>query len=112
MEEIMSGEATPAQIAAFVTALRMKGETADELAGMASVMRARATPVKVSGPTIDIVGTGGDSSGSFNLSTGASLLVCESRKGSEPAVVECRLLSDTPDTRAPAIERVSVCDNE
>ena len=74
MEEIMSGEATPAQIAAFVTALRIKGETADEIAGLASVMRARATPVKVSGPTIDIVGTGGDGSGSFNISTAAAFV--------------------------------------
>ena len=74
MEEIMSGEATPAQIAAFVTALRIKGETADEIAGMASVMRAKATLVKVSGPVIDIVGTGGDGSGSFNISTAAAFV--------------------------------------
>ncbi len=74
MEDIMSGEATPAQIAAFLTALRIKGETVDEIAGLASVMRARATPVKVSGPTIDIVGTGGDASGSFNISTAAALV--------------------------------------
>ena len=74
MEDIMSGEATPAQIAAFLTALRIKGETVDEIAGLASVMRARATPVKVSGPTIDIVGTGGDASGSFNISTAAAFV--------------------------------------
>ncbi len=74
MEEIMSGEATPAQIGAFVTALRIKGETAEEIAGLASVMRAKATPVKVSGPTIDIVGTGGDASGSFNISTAAAFV--------------------------------------
>ncbi|OGO45391.1 MAG: anthranilate phosphoribosyltransferase [Chloroflexi bacterium RBG_16_60_22] len=75
MVEIMGGEATPAQIAAFLTALRIKGETADEIAGLASVMRAKATPVKVSGPLIDIVGTGGDASGSFNISTAAALVV-------------------------------------
>jgi anthranilate phosphoribosyltransferase len=75
MGEIMGGEATPAQIAAFLTALRMKGETADEIAGMASVMRAKATPVRISGPAIDIVGTGGDSSGSFNISTAAAFVV-------------------------------------
>ena len=75
MEEIMTGEATPAQIASFLTALRIKGETSEEIAGMASVMRAKATPVKVSGPTIDIVGTGGDGSGSFNISTAAAFVV-------------------------------------
>jgi anthranilate phosphoribosyltransferase len=74
MEEIMSGEATPAQIAAFLTALRIKGETADEIAGLADVMRAKAMPVKVSGATIDIVGTGGDGSGSFNISTAAAFI--------------------------------------
>jgi anthranilate phosphoribosyltransferase len=75
MEEIMGGEATPAQIAAFVTALRVKGETADEIAGLASVMRAKAMPVKVTGPAIDVVGTGGDGSGSFNISTAAAFVV-------------------------------------
>jgi anthranilate phosphoribosyltransferase len=74
MGEIMGGEATQAQIAAFLTALRMKGETPDEIAGMASVMRAKATPVKISGPAIDIVGTGGDGSGSFNISTAAAFV--------------------------------------
>ncbi len=74
MEEIMSGEATPAQIAAFLTSLRTKGETSEEIAGLASVMRAKATPVNVSGPAIDIVGTGGDSSGSFNISTAAAFV--------------------------------------
>jgi len=74
MEDIMSGQATPAQIGAFVTALHIKGETADEIAGLASVMRAHATPVKVPGPTVDIVGTGGDGSGSFNVSTAAAFV--------------------------------------
>jgi anthranilate phosphoribosyltransferase len=71
MGEIMGGEATPSQISAFLTALRVKGETADEIAGLASVMRAKATPVRITGPAIDIVGTGGDGSGSFNISTAA-----------------------------------------
>jgi anthranilate phosphoribosyltransferase len=75
MEEIMGGEATPAQIGAFLTALRIKGETAEEIAGLASVMRAHATPVRASGPLIDIVGTGGDGSGSFNISTAAAFVV-------------------------------------
>src|SRR4030043_237623 len=74
MGEIMGGEATPAQIASFLTALRAKGETSDEIAGLASVMRAKATPVKITGPAIDIVGTGGDGSGSFNISTAAAFV--------------------------------------
>ena len=75
MNEIMTGEATPAQIGAFVTALRMKGETADEIAGMARVMREKSLRVNVKGPVVDVVGTGGDSSGSFNVSTTAALVV-------------------------------------
>jgi anthranilate phosphoribosyltransferase len=75
MEEIMNGEATPSQIGAFLTALRVKGETSDEIAGLASVMRAKAMPVNVTGPVIDIVGTGGDGSGSFNISTAAAFVV-------------------------------------
>ena len=71
----MNGEATPAQIGAFVTALRLKGETVDEIAGLASIMRAKATPVKVSDAAIDVVGTGGDGSGSFNISTAAAFVV-------------------------------------
>ena len=75
MDEIMSGEATPAQIGAFLTALNMKGETAEEISGLASVMRARATPVATTSPTIDVVGTGGDGSNSFNISTTAAFVV-------------------------------------
>ncbi len=74
MGEIMGGEATQAQIASFLTALRLKGETVDEIAGMASVMRAKATPVKIAGPAIDIVGTGGDGAGTFNISTAAAFV--------------------------------------
>lgn len=74
MEEIMSGEATPAQFGAFVTALTLKGETIDEIVGLATVMRAKAIPVSVSGPVIDTCGTGGDNSYSFNISTAAALI--------------------------------------
>jgi anthranilate phosphoribosyltransferase len=75
MEEIMSGEATPAQFAAFVTALRIKGETVDEIAGLASVMQAKATPVQVTPPVVDTCGTGGDGFCSFNISTTAAFIV-------------------------------------
>ena len=74
MEEIMAGEATPAQFAAFVTALRLKGETVDEITGLASVMRARATRVHTSEPVVDTCGTGGDRAGTFNISTAAALV--------------------------------------
>ena len=78
MEEIMSGEATPAQFAALVTALRIKGETVDEIAGLASVMRAKAIPVVVTPPVVDTCGTGGDNSASFNISTAAAFVAAGS----------------------------------
>lgn len=70
----MSGEATPAQIAAFVTSLRTKGETVDEIAGLASVMREKAVPVKARPPVIDTCGTGGDNCSSINISTAAAFV--------------------------------------
>ena len=75
MNEIMSGDATPAQFGAFVTALRLKGETPDEIAGMAQVMREKALRVNVEGSLVDTAGTGGDASGSFNISTTAAIVV-------------------------------------
>jgi anthranilate phosphoribosyltransferase len=74
MEELMTGAATPAQFAAYVTALRMKGETADEIAGMARVMREKSSRVEIAGPLLDTCGTGGDGSGSFNVSTCAAFI--------------------------------------
>jgi anthranilate phosphoribosyltransferase len=74
MEEIMQGEATPAQFGAFVTALRLKGETVDEIVGLARTMRARAIPVNIDGPVVDTCGTGGDGSHTFNISTAAALV--------------------------------------
>jgi anthranilate phosphoribosyltransferase len=74
MDEIMTGEATPAQIAAFLTALHLKGESEAEIAGMAQVMRAKAVHVPFDGPVLDTCGTGGDASGSFNISTTAAFV--------------------------------------
>ena len=77
MEEIMTGQATPAQIGAFLAALRMKGETAAEIAGMARVMRAQARRVPTDAslePLVDTCGTGGDGRGSFNVSTAAAFV--------------------------------------
>ena len=90
MDQIMSGEATPAQIAAFITALRMKGETVDEIVGAARVMRDRVTRIRVGKNVLDIdrddinidretildvVGTGGDGTNTFNVSTTVSFMV-------------------------------------
>jgi anthranilate phosphoribosyltransferase len=78
MEEIMSGAATPAQIGAFITALRLKGETVAEITGAARVMREKATRINAAaaGETlVDTCGTGGDASGTFNVSTTAAFVV-------------------------------------
>ncbi len=75
MDEIMSGQATASQFGAFVVALRMKGETVEEIAGLARGMREKATPVRVRGPLVDTCGTGGDARGTFNISTTAAFVV-------------------------------------
>ena len=76
MNNVMSGNATPAQIGGFLVALRMKGESIDEIAAAAEVMRALATPVPVADRThlVDTCGTGGDSSGTFNISTASAIV--------------------------------------
>jgi anthranilate phosphoribosyltransferase len=72
---IMSGDATPSQMGAFLMALRVRGETVDEIAGAARIMRAKAVRIDAPPGTIDTCGTGGDSSGSFNISTASALVV-------------------------------------
>jgi anthranilate phosphoribosyltransferase len=74
-EIIMSGEATPAQIGGFLMTLRTRGETVDEIAGAASVMRAKAAGVKAPKGAMDIVGTGGDGKGTLNISTATAFVV-------------------------------------
>jgi len=78
MNQIMDGQATNAQIASFITALRMKGETVDEITGAAKTMRERAVsiPVRSKGDLVDIVGTGGDMANTFNISTAAAFVAC------------------------------------
>jgi anthranilate phosphoribosyltransferase len=77
MEEIMTDAATPSQIAALLVALRVKGETVDEIAGMVRVMREKAVPLQLDGDVLDVVSTGGGSFDPLNISTGAAL-VCAS----------------------------------
>ena len=74
MDTIMSGEATPAQIAGFLVALSAKGETVDELSGLVDAMLAHANPVTITGEKLDIVGTGGDQLNTINISTMAALV--------------------------------------
>jgi anthranilate phosphoribosyltransferase len=75
MAAVMDGESTPALLAALLVALRMRGETVEELAGFASAMRERVLRVDAPRGAIDVVGTGGDGSGTFNISTTAALVV-------------------------------------
>ncbi len=117
MEEIMTGVATPAQIASFVTALRIRGETVAEIVGMARVMRAKSAHVETTSPVVDTCGTGGDSTGTFNISTcsafvaaGAGLKVAKhgnramtSKSGSADVLEALGVKIDLPP------EKVAVC---
>jgi len=78
MTSVMSGEATPIQLAALVAALRVRGETPSEIAGFAAAMRAHAVRVSVADGAIDVVGTGGDRSNSINISTLSSIVAAAS----------------------------------
>lgn len=95
MNQIMSGEATDAQIGAFLIALRVKGESVDEIAGAASVMREKATPIATRHDVIvDTCGTGGDHSGTFNISTAAAFVaagagLCVAKHGNRAATSQC-----------------------
>lgn len=91
MDQIMSGAATDAQIGAFLIALRLKGESVDEIAGAAAVMREKATPIATKRDVIvDTCGTGGDHSGTFNISTTAAFVaagagLCVAKHGNRAA---------------------------
>ncbi len=75
MNEMMSGEATEAQMASFLTALRMKGETVDEITACAEIMRSKAVRINPQTDVLDIVGTGGDGTGTFNISTTSAFII-------------------------------------
>ena len=116
MKAIMSGETTPAQTAAFITALAIKGESVDEIAGCAEVMREKAVTIRAEEPFVDVVGTGGDKIGTFNVSTAAGLVVAgagirvakhgnraaSSRSGSADVLAK---LGVNLDADVPAVER-------
>src|SRR5258708_6943128 len=74
-DRMMAGEATPSQMGALLMALRMRGETVEEITGAVTTMRARMLPVEAPPGAIDVVGTGGDQSGSYNVSTCAAFVV-------------------------------------
>jgi anthranilate phosphoribosyltransferase len=75
MQQILNGDATAAQLAGFVIALRSKGETVEEMLGLSDVMIEFATPIEVAGPAVDIVGSGGDRAHTVNISTMAAIVV-------------------------------------
>ena len=77
-DSMMSGEATPSQMGGLLMALRVRGETVDEITGAVTTMRAKMLTVPAPEGAIDVVGTGGDASGSFNISTCAALIVAGS----------------------------------
>lgn len=95
MVSLMKGEGTPAQIGAVLVALRMKGETVEEITGFATAMRQMATPVKTArSPLVDTCGTGGDRSGTFNISTTAAFVVAGAgvavaKHGNRSATSQC-----------------------
>nr|WP_314071409.1 anthranilate phosphoribosyltransferase [uncultured Roseococcus sp.] len=116
---IMAGEATPAQIAGLLMAMRVRGETVAEMTGAVRAMRARMTPVSVPTDAIDIVGTGGDSSGSLNISTTTAMVVAgagvpvakhgnralSSKSGAADALAALGVNLDVPLERLPQVMR-------
>jgi len=116
MRAIMAGEASPGQIGGFLMALRTKGETADELEGLAATMLEFATPVRAAVPVADVVGTGGDRSGTFNISTVSAIVVAGAgvpvaKHGNRAASSHCgsadvlEALGVKIDLDAPGVER-------
>ncbi len=124
MREIMSGKALPTQVASFLTALHIKGETVDEISGCAYVMRDCADRVDYSGERLEIVGTGGDCAGSINISTISALVAAAAgakvtKHGNRAASSKCGAadclealgvnLQQSPERCAELLDRVGIC---
>ena len=124
VSEIMSGECSPVLISSFLTALAMKGETDDEIAGCADGMRSKALFLENDFETLDIVGTGGDRSNSFNISTSASIIIAaagvkiakhgnvaaSSKSGSADCLKALGVKVDAePETMLKSLEKANIC---
>lgn len=124
MDEIMSGEAEQINMAAFLTALRMKGETVEEITAFAKSMRKHGTKVPVKGDVLEIVGTGGDEANSINISTTASIVVAaagykvakhgnrsvSSKSGAADCLEALRVKLDLePEKNAEVLEKGNIC---
>src|SRR5918997_5992604 len=109
-DRMMSGEATPSQMGALLMGLRVRGETVDEITGAVTTMRAKMLRVDAPADAVDVVGTGGDASGSYNISTCAAFVVAgcgvpvakhgnralSSRSGAADAIAALGISLDTP----------------
>lgn len=124
MDEIMSGDATPVQMAAYLTALAMKGETIDEITASAAGMRAHCVKLLHDMDVLEIVGTGGDGSNSFNISTTASLVIAAAgvpvaKHGNRAASSKCGAadvlealgvnIDLTPERSAELLKKIDIC---
>ncbi|WP_069999590.1 anthranilate phosphoribosyltransferase [Cellulosilyticum sp. I15G10I2] len=124
MNSIMEGSATEAQIGSFLTAMRMKGETIDEITACAQVMREKCTRLQAQGDIMDVVGTGGDCTNTFNVSTISSIVVAAAgvkvaKHGNRSVSSKCGAadilealgvkLDITPEQNAKVLEEVGLC---
>lgn len=124
MDEIMSGQATPVQMTAYLTALSMKGETIDEITASAAGMRAHCIKLLHEVDALEIVGTGGDGSNSFNISTTASLVIAAAgvpvaKHGNRAASSKCGAadvleelgvkIDIAPERSAELLKRINIC---
>ena len=123
MEQILAGDATQAQLAAFVIALRSKGETVEELSGLAQTMIDFAMPIEIGGTAVDVVGSGGDRSNTVNISTMAAIVAAAAgarvvKHGNRAASSACGaadvlealglVLDPTPEAQQQVVEQVGI----